>query len=71
LIALTFGTFLFIPNVARFVQNSHSINQVLFGFAIGYSVYYIFFEIFEISLVWFCDWIFSLLYFLRDIRDKL
>jgi hypothetical protein len=49
LIALTFGTFLFIPNVARFVQNSHSINQVLFGFAIGYSVYYIFFEIFEIN----------------------
>ena len=38
-----------LTSFSRFVQNSHSINQILFGFAIGYSVYYIFFEIFEIK----------------------
>ena len=33
-----------ITSLARFLQNSHSINQILFGFSIGFSIFYIFFE---------------------------
>jgi len=34
----------------RFIQYAHSLNQLFFGFGIGYSLYYLVFEIFEVEV---------------------
>ncbi len=35
--------------LARILQSAHSINQIILGFTIGFSVYYIYFEILEVD----------------------
>jgi len=36
--------------LSRFAQYAHSLNQLFFGFGIGYSLFYLVFEIFEVEL---------------------
>ena len=43
------GFLVLITCFTRFIQYAHSLNQLFFGFGIGYSLYYLVFEIFEVE----------------------